>query len=60
VLLCRSPFGELPVSKPTFAKRQRELAKKLKKEEKQRERASGKAQADAPPAPVAASQPEIT
>jgi len=48
------------VSKPTFAKRQRELAKKLKKEEKQRERASGKAQADAPPAPVAASQPEIT
>ena len=47
------------MSKPTFAKRQRELAKKLKKEEKQRERASAKNQADGPSAEASvASQPQ--
>ena len=47
------------MSKPTFAKRQRELAKKLKKEEKQRERLIAKTQPDAPPAQDVAVQPEI-
>jgi hypothetical protein len=51
----------MSMSKPTFAKRQREVAKKLKKEEKQRERAAGKAQADAPPAEDSVvSQPQIS
>jgi len=48
------------VSKPTFAKRQRELAKKLKKEEKQRERALGKTPADAPAEPVVVPQPDVS
>jgi len=47
------------MSKPTFAKRQRELAKKLKKEEKQRERAIAKTQPEAAPAQDIALQPEV-